>query len=52
MKHSQKIGQSERRSARLARTKARVDGSEEFGSIRLEDVHFRSGAEDEGVMVG
>ena len=52
MKHSQERGQPERRSARLARTKARVDGSEEFGSIRVGDAHFRSGSEDEGITVG
>ena len=52
MKHSQERGQPERRSARLARTKARVDRSEEFGSIRLGDAHFRSGFEDEGITVG
>ena len=52
MKHSQERGQPERRSARLARTKERVDGSEEFGSIRLGDAHFRFGFEDEGITVG
>ena len=51
MKRSQENGQPERRSARLARTKARVDNSENFKSIRLEDAHFRSGSEDEGITV-
>ena len=52
MKRSQERGQPERKSARLARTKARVDNSEEFGSIRLGDVHFRSGSKDEEITVG
>ena len=52
MNRSQEKGQSERRSARLARTKARVDNSEEFGSIRLGDAHFRSGSKDEEITVG
>ena len=52
MKHSQERGQLERRSARLARTKARVDEREEFSSIRLGDVHFTSESEDEGITVG
>ena len=52
MTRSQERGQPERRSARLARTKARVDNSEEFGSIRLGDAHFRSRSEDEGIIVG
>ena len=52
MKRSRKRGQLERRSARLARTKARVDNNEEFGSIRLGDAHFRSGSEDEEIIVG
>ena len=51
MKRSQGKGQPERRSARLARTKARVDSSEEFGSIWLGEAHFRSGSEDEGIVV-
>ena len=52
MKRSQEKGQSEHRSAQLARTKARVDNSENFGSIRLGDGHFKSGSEDEGITVG
>ena len=52
MKRSQERGQPERRSARLARTKARVDNSEEFGSIWLGDAHFRSGFEDEEITIG
>ena len=52
MKRSQERGQPERRSARLARTKARVYNSEEFGSTQLGDAHFRSGSEDEGITVG
>ena len=52
MKRSQERGQPEHRLARLARTKAKVDNSEEFGSIRLGDAHFRSGSEDEGIIVG
>ena len=52
MKCSQERGQPERRSARLARTKARIDGSEEFGSIWLGDAHFRSRSEDEEITVG
>ena len=51
MKRSQEKGQPERRLARLASTKARVDNSEEFGSIRLGDAHFRSGSEDEGITI-
>ena len=51
MKCRQERGQPERRSARLAKTKARVDNSEEFGSIRLGDAHFRSESEDEGISV-
>ena len=52
MKRSQGKGQLECKSAWLARTKARVDNSEEFGSIRLGDAHFRFGSEDEGITVG
>ena len=52
MKRSQEKGQPERRSARLALTKARIDDSGEFGSIRLGDAHFRSGSEDEEIIVG
>ena len=52
MKRSQEKGQPERRSARLAKTKARIDDSGEFGSIRLGDAHFRSGSEDEEIIVG
>ena len=52
MKRSQEKGQPERRSARLARTKARIVNSENFGSIRLGDAHFRSGSEDKGIIVG
>ena len=52
MKRSQERGQPERRSARLAKTKARVDNSEDFRSIRLGDAYFRSGSEDEGITVG
>ena len=52
MKRSRDKGQSERRSARLARTKARVDNNEDFGSIWLGDAHFRSRSEDEGITVG
>ena len=52
MKHSQEKGQPERRSAQLARTKARVNNSGEFGSIRLEEAHFRSGSEGEEIIVG
>ena len=52
MKRSQKRGQPECRLARLARTKARIDNSEEFGSIRLGDAHFRSGSKDEEITVG
>ena len=52
MKRSQEKGQPERRSARLARTKARVDNSGDFGSIRLGEAHFRSGSEDEEITVG
>ena len=52
MKRSQEKGQPECRSARLSRTKARINNSEEFGSIRLGDVHFKSGSEDEGITVG
>ena len=52
MKRSQERGQPERTSARLAKTKTRIDNSEEFGSIRLEEAHFRSGLEDKGITVG
>ena len=52
MKCSQEKGQPERRSARLARTKARVDNSGEFGSIRLGEAHFRFGFEDEEITIG
>ena len=52
MKRSHENGQPERRSVRLARTKARVDNSGEFGSIRLGEAHFRSGSEDEEIIVG
>ena len=52
MKRSEEKGQLERRSARLAKTKARVNNSKEFGSIQLGDAHFRSGSEDEGITVG
>ena len=52
MKRSQEKGQPERRSARLAKTKARIDDSGEFGLIRLGDAHFRSGSEDEEIIVG
>ena len=52
MNRSQERGQPERRSAWLARTKARVDNNEEFGSIRLGDAHFKSGSEDEEITVG
>ena len=52
MNRSQERGHAERRSARLAKTKTRIDNSEEFGSIRLEEVHFKSGSEDEGITVG
>ena len=52
MKRSQERGQPERKSARLARTKARVDGSEEFGLTWLGDAHFKSGSEDKGITVG
>ena len=52
MNRSQEKGQSKRRSARLARTKARIDNSEEFGSIRLGDAYFRSGLGDEEIPVG
>ena len=52
MKRSQEKGQPEHRSARLARTKARVDNSGEFGSIRLEEAHFRSRSKDEEITVG
>ena len=52
MNRSQEKGQPERRSARLARSKARIDNSEEFGSIRLGDAHFRSGSDDEEITVG
>ena len=52
MKCSQERGQPECGLAWLARIKARVDNSEEFGSIRLGDAHFRSGSEDEGITIG
>ena len=52
MNRSQEKGQPKRRSVRLARTKARIDNSEEFGSIRLRDAHFRSGSGDEEITVG
>ena len=52
MKRSQERGQPERRSARLARTKARIDSSEGFGSIRLGDAYFRSRSEDKEITVG
>ena len=52
MNRSQEKGQPERKSVRLARTKARIDNSEEFGSIRLGDAHFRSGSKDEEITVG
>ena len=52
MKRSQERGQPERRSARLAKIKTRLDDSEEFGSIRLGEAHFRSRLEDEGITVG
>ena len=52
MTRSHERGQPECRSARLARTKARIDNSEEFGSIRLGDADFRSWSEDEGITVG
>ena len=51
MKCSQEKSQLERKSSRLARTKARVDNSENFGSIRLGDAHFKSGLEDEGITI-
>ena len=52
MKRSQERGQPERRSARLAKTKTRLDVSDEFGSIRLGEAHFKSGLEDEEITVG
>ena len=52
MKRSQEKGQPERWSAQLAKTKARIDDSGEFGSIRLGDAHFRSRSEDEEIIVG
>ena len=52
MKRSQEKGQPKRRSARLARTKARVDNNENFGSIRLGEAHFRYESENKGITVG
>ena len=52
MKRSQEKGQPERRSARLARTKARIDNSGEFRSIWLGEAHFRSGSKDEEITIG
>ena len=52
MKCSQEKGQPKRRSARLARTKARINKSGEFRSIWLGEAHFRSGSEDEEITVG
>ena len=52
MKRSQEKGQRERRSARLARTKARVDNNGDFESIRLGEAHFRSRSENEEITVG
>ena len=52
MKRSQERGQPERKSAWLAKTKARVDNTEEFGSIWLGYAHFRSESEDNGCTVG
>ena len=52
MKRSQGRGQPERRLARLAKTKRRIDDSDEFGSIRLGEAHFKSRSEDEEVIVG
>ena len=52
MKHSQGRGQPERRSAWLAKTKRRIDESNEFGSIRFGEAHSKPGSEDEGVIVG
>ena len=52
MKRSQERGQPECRSVWLAKTKTRLDVSDEFGSNRLGEAHFRSGLEDEEVTVG
>ena len=52
MNRSQERGLPERRLARLAITKIRFDYSEEFGSSQLEEAHFISGSEDDGIIVG
>ena len=52
MKQSQGRSQPERRSAWLAKTKRRIDFGDEFSSIRLGEVHCRSGLEDKGIIVG
>ena len=51
MKRSQERSQSERRSTRLAKTKRRIDDSDEFSLIRLGEAHSKSGSEDKGVIV-
>ena len=52
MKRSQGRSQPEQRSAWLVKTKRRIDVGDEFGSIRLGEVHSRFEIEDEGVIVG
>ena len=52
MKRSQGRGQPEQRSARLAKTRRRIDESDEFDSIRLEEEHSKSGSKDKEVIVG
>ena len=51
MKPIQGRSQPECRSARLAKTKRRIDDSNKFGSIRLGKAHSKFGLED-GVIVG
>ena len=52
MKRSQGRSQPERRSARLAKTKRRIDDSDKFSSIQFGEAHSKSESEDEGVIVG
>ena len=52
MKRCQGRGQPERRLAWLAKTKRRINDSDKIGSIRLGEVHSKSGSDDEGVIVG
>ena len=51
MKQSQGRSQPEWRSARLAKTKRRIDVGDKLGSIQLGEVHSSSGLEDERIIV-